>query len=82
VTTTRLPASHCLNCGKQLDAASDLEGERTPCPGDVTVCIDCGHVMAFADDMTMRALTDAEMIEVAGDCDLLKVQRALAAIKK
>lgn len=75
-----VPGGHCLGCGKQLDGASACGG-RGPQPGDTTICIYCGHLMAFADDLTFRALTDAEMIEIAGDPDVLLIQRLRAAIK-
>lgn len=74
--------SRCLNCGRALDAASSMTTKQKPRPGDVTICIDCGHIMAFADDLSMRALTDTEMIAVAGDRDIVMTQRALAELRK
>ena len=59
-----------------------MTSEVAPKPGDVTICLDCGHIMAFAADMTVRPLTDDEIVEVAGDPEVLQVQRALAAMKK
>jgi hypothetical protein len=78
---TRLPLSHCLSCGRELDAATSLHG-ATPNSGDITVCMKCGHVMAFADDLTVRALTDAEMYDIAGDKEVLTVQRLLHELHK
>jgi ribosomal protein L32 len=73
----KMPESQCLNCGHKLDGAFAQQMKKArPAPGDITICIRCGHVMAFADDLTMRALTDAEVIEVAGNEDLLRYQRA------
>lgn len=67
-----LPTSVCLNCGKELDAASQVRDEDRPKSGDVTVCIGCGHLMAYGDDMVLRELTDDEIIEVAGDPGILE----------
>jgi hypothetical protein len=53
-----------------------------PRPGDVTICIECGHIMAFDGDLGMRPLTDAEMIAVAGDRNIIMAQRAIAETKK
>lgn len=75
------PESKCLDCGKKFDRASGVgskygRNRLVPRPGDITICIGCGHIMAFADDLTMRALTDAEMVEIAGRPDIIAAQKA------
>jgi len=74
-------ASSCLNCGKNLNAAASFATDKRPDPGDMTVCVDCGHVMIYADDLSVRAPTDAEMVDIAGDPVLLETQRRLAAFR-
>lgn len=71
-TTTRVVANRCLNC----DAATGVDTGNSPSPGDFTVCIGCGHLMAFADDLSFRELTAAEQVAIAGDRRLIDVQRA------
>jgi len=73
--------SPCPGCGEILNGASFVgEGaDASPNPGDITVCIGCGEIIAFADDLTLRGLTDEEMIEIAADPDILAIQRARAA---
>jgi len=81
----RLRPSRCLDCGALTDAAmhaNAAKGRRIPKPNDVTICIECGHLMAFADDLTLRPLTDAEMIAVAGDRDIVMAQRLIAETKR
>jgi hypothetical protein len=73
--------SSCLHCGAPLDGASGVGVDASPDPGDITVCIYCGHIMAFADDLTMRPLTDAEAYEAAGDERILAIQKARAALE-
>lgn len=81
--SARLAEDHCLNCGKQIDAASSYgDDARDPRAGDITICIECGHIMAFGDDLKVRALNDQEMQYVAGNREVLLMQRALAAVKK
>ena len=60
--TTRFKLSRCLRCGKPLDAATDFAGKAVPKPGDISICMGCNYVMAFASDLSMRELTDAELI--------------------
>lgn len=60
---------------------SVLAASISPEPGDISVCINCGHIMAFADDLKLRSLTDQEMFDVAGDPRMLLAQRAIAETK-
>jgi hypothetical protein len=73
---TATPECFCLSCGKLFNAASDLGSDESPSPGDISMCLGCGHLMAFTDDMTVRELTSEEMHEVAGDPYILAMQRA------
>lgn len=74
--TTRIPEGECLQCGKKMDAASNLADDAlVPEPGDVTLCIHCGYIMAFADDLTFRAVTEEEIKEIPLD-EISRFQRA------
>lgn len=74
--TTRLPERECLQCGKKLDAASCLADDTAvPRPGDISMCIRCGHLMTFADDLSYRELTEEELLEVPLD-EVSQLQRA------
>jgi len=71
------PGTKCLNCREPLDTTSSVGQNIKPCPGAITVCAYCHHVMAFADDLTLRPLTDEEVDGVAGDPRLLAIMWAL-----
>jgi len=45
-----------------------------PRPGNITICFYCGHIMAFAKDMSLRSLTDAEIHDVAGNPLIIEIQ--------
>jgi len=80
--TTRLPESECLRCGKKVNAASCVADDNAvPEPGDVTICIACGHLMAFADDLSYRELTDEEVLEVPLD-EVSRIQNARKRIEE
>lgn len=71
-----VPTSKCTACGYVCDAATCPSNDTaTPRPGDITVCIDCGHLMAFDDQLYLRDLTEDEMCEIAGDKMLLVMQK-------
>lgn len=71
----------CTNCGTELDGCASAADDDMPGADDFTVCSECGHVMAYTAEMTLRDLTDAEMIELAGDPVLLAAQHECAAYK-
>jgi hypothetical protein len=77
MTIPYVPTCTCLNCGYELDAAFDTAMEEAPpTPGDATICILCGHLMVFDDDLRLRQLNDEEIIQFAGDQRIVRAQRA------
>lgn len=80
--TVLTPEAHYLNCRTLVDAATPIDMRGKPKSGDITVCLYCGHVMAFADDLRMRELTSEEMHEVAGNRTILDIQRARGGMDK
>jgi hypothetical protein len=79
---SRVPPSKCLDCGKPMDGAMDIVGDHTPEPGSVGICMDCGHVMVYADDLTLREPNDEEIKELAGHPELLKHMKLLEGFHK
>ena len=78
--TTRLFESECLGCGKLLGAAADpTDDDAVPEPGDITICIGCGYLMVFADDLTFREIREDEILEVPLD-QVSRLQRALTTL--
>ena len=83
--TTRTPLNHCLDCGHAIDASMptpDHPNNSTPGPGDLAICLHCAHVMIYADDLTVRAPTDVEVVEIAGDPDMVRAVNAIAQFNK
>lgn len=72
----RLPISHCLNCDAPLDGATGVGADAQPNPGDATVCIYCGHIMAYDSQLNLRELTEDEIDAIAGDDRILLIQKA------
>jgi hypothetical protein len=72
-----VPGSACINCGKDIDAASPVGSGRAPQSGDFSICLYCRHLMVYGDDLRVRNLTDEEVIEVAGDPDLVLAMKML-----
>jgi len=79
-----MPPSACLACGDQMDSANcvDENIDDAPSPGDITVCLHCGHVMAFDDELKLRELNAQEAYEIAGDKRILAIQATRAKVMK
>lgn len=58
---TRIPKSFCPFCFHALDRVSNVYGDDPPVPGDFTICINCGSVLSFDDNMQLnaRSLTES-----------------------
>jgi hypothetical protein len=78
----RTTENHCLNCGELIDAATPVDGGRAPQTGDISICLDCHHLMVYDADMKVRALTNEEMVEIAGDSALIRAMKALGKFKQ
>lgn len=48
---SRTPAALCPACGYQVDAASSLEGDDRPGPGDISLCLRCAAILEFGADL-------------------------------
>lgn len=63
--TTRTPLTICWHCDRPLDAATPIDaGDPVPEPGAVSLCLYCGAVGVFADDMRLRPPTEPELDEL------------------
>jgi hypothetical protein len=74
--------NRCTACGQTVSGAAAIDDDCAPEPGDFSVCIKCGHIAAFGDDLLLRDLTPAERIEAADDEQLLAAQEAVARLRK
>jgi hypothetical protein len=73
------PVPQCVDCDKRLDGATGVDTDDAPKSGDFTVCIYCGSIMVYNDDLTLRRPSAAEAWELAGDKRILAIQRARKA---
>lgn len=74
----KVKSNSCLGCGHHMDMAAQVAGDEKPRPGDVTLCIRCGHVMIFDADLSFRNMNEAEQREIEQDP---QVQKVILAIK-
>jgi hypothetical protein len=65
MTDTFTPACRCPYCETKINGQMSTFEDARPAPGDFTLCIICGKVLAFRDDLTVRRLTPAEELDAA-----------------
>jgi hypothetical protein len=60
------PPSACPRCASPLTAAGGLTeaNARPPRPGDITVCINCGELLAYIEGLDVRPLDLLELLEL------------------
>lgn len=75
VDTHRIDAGACLKCHAPMTASTSVDGTSAPEPGDVTVCLYCGHLMEFGADLKLIEPSDETIVSFVGNPDLLKAMR-------
>jgi hypothetical protein len=78
--TSKVPPGKCVECGYETDHASG--GKESPEPGDASLCIMCGSLSIFADDLTLRAPTVQEMLRAAADRNIQTLRRAILMVRE
>lgn len=83
ILNSEIPKQSCSFCGYVADtAANPFSGVKRPKPGDLIVCMNCGHLTAFGPDMKQRPLTPEEEHYIAGDPRLLALQEVRGEVMK
>ena len=73
---------HCINCHARHRGAINVHDNNAPFPGAVSICANCGHLMVFADDMTFREPTEKEVLEMAGNKEILDAMKVRILFKR
>lgn len=81
--TSEVPTCCCLECGHEFNRASDVVTDNMPAPGDVSVCIECGSIAVFRDDLTLRCITEREILALPlGEISKLQAARTAVLVRK
>lgn len=81
MTTTEVPRSYCVKCGKMCDAAVLPFKEGVPQPGDFTVCAYCCTLMRFDEQLKLQRVSHADVVTLSQNPEIMeqlfKIQRAI-----
>ena len=71
---TQIPEQRCWLCGYKMNRTSEAFGDRTPKAGDVSICLSCGAIQVFTEDLRLRVPTDEEREKFMRDPRITEVQ--------
>jgi hypothetical protein len=78
-----LPLSRCVVCDHEMDMATCLQNEGAiPRPNDISICIRCGNLAIYDNDLHLRELTEDELDEVRSSEVWKDIVTAVYLIKK
>jgi|SRR5277367_1643086 len=70
-----LPEDFCPTCRYRTDSATCAKNSRLrPKPGDLTVCLNCGEVLEFQNDMKMKLATVSALMACGEELHALIVK--------
>lgn len=66
---TIMEDDYCPVCGTIISAATPIDPKETysPIPGDISICVGCTAYLLFDDNLKLKTLTVAEMIDLPND---------------
>lgn len=83
-TDYRHPAAHCPECNYKIDAATPIDADRGPIPGDYTVCLKCASFLVFGNSPALRLITHQEIADMDAETrgQLVKVRAAIKRLNQ
>lgn len=84
MSTTKLQYQACTGCGHSNEEHTGINNEEQPQPGNISICVCCGQVNQYDDDMKLQKLSDDEMhdLQTHHPDVLMQVRMIQMAIKQ
>jgi hypothetical protein len=70
----------CPGCKKRVNDHTMVDKTKTLKPGDISICVYCGFLCQFRDDMTLKVMTEEDMAPIPKE-RLAEIRRAVDVIK-
>ena len=78
--TVILGTDYCPLCNYKIDSASRPNDDKAvPVPGDFTICLNCGDILMFADDMAL-IVAPKVLIDKLSFVERFMIERNIEAI--
>jgi hypothetical protein len=73
--------ARCAFCQHAVEAASAVDGQQAPAPGDITLCIQCGEWNIFTRRGRLRKPTGDEYVGIVANPTTSKLRMAWLMMK-
>jgi len=77
---TIIPEQRCPYCDYKMDRTTHAFGDAKPQCGDYSMCLNCGRIGIFNDDLTVRKPNDEERLAIVENAEITRAQVARASI--
>jgi len=81
IITSQLEKDTCPACGYTLDAATGVQGNEIPGPGDISICINCASVLEFGPTLKLKLFSELELKKLSKE-ELDDISFAQSFIRK
>lgn len=81
----KVPESTCPTCNFRSNYATCVADKNAlPEAGDFSVCIECGEILVFKENLTLRAVTLDDLVSLPEELhtELERMQRAVRQLPK
>lgn len=77
-----IPESRCPKCGYPMNRADDPQHKRArePEPGDLSICMKCGELLMFRNDLCLVSCPDDFVLSPETILEVRRIRTALTAI--
>jgi hypothetical protein len=79
---TTIPMAICPHCGYHMDRATDPFEAGAPKPDDLSVCVKCGELSMFDEELKQRPLKPEETARCSLDPRVITVQLLIRGMKR
>lgn len=79
--TTFMGKDNCPCCKKLLDCATDINGTAKPNPGDISVCIGCGVILVYSEDMALKEAQAMDIFKLPENL-IVQIYKASELVKR
>ena len=79
-----MKAAYCSNCQYKMEANTAIHGQGQPEKGALSICLRCGQLSVFKEDLSLRKITPEELHDLKTNHAeaFLKIMMAKSFINK
>jgi hypothetical protein len=77
-----IPQQRCSRCKHPLDEACCTGGDHKPTPGMISICVECGKITIFDEQLRLREPSEQELLDIGTRSDIVELQLYIASLHK